>query len=109
MGAVPPEKVKNVLYALVNGVKEGLDGTELNIEWFNQEDVLSTLKRTRGKGIEKPTLRIILEELVKRGFVNKREAQIKTQSKGEYQINQYGKDFLIEWNKVHRGVSDIFT
>ena len=109
MGAVPPEKAKNVLYALVNGVKEGLDGTELNIEWFNQEDVLSTLKRTRGKGIDKPTLRKILDELVKRGYVNKREAQIKTQSKGEYQISQNGKDFLMKCHEVDRGVSDIFT
>ena len=106
MGRTAPEKAKHVMLALMAGFRVGINGTSA-IEWYNQEDVLSTLKRTTGRGIDKSELRKILENLSKKGFIEKREAEIKTQSKGEYKIAEAGTNYLIELDKITKGMSDI--
>ena len=106
MGRTAPEKAKHVMLALMAGFRVGINGTSA-IEWYNQEDVLSTLKRTTGRGIDKSELRKILNKLSERGFIEKREAEIKTQSKGEYKIAEAGTNFLTEYDKITKGMSDI--
>ena len=106
MGRTPHEKAKHVMMALTAAYRVGINGTSA-IEWYNQEDVLSTLKRTTGRGIDKSELRKILNKLSERGFIEKREAEIKTQSKGEYKIAEAGTNYLIELDKFTKGMSDI--
>jgi len=108
MGRTPAEKAKQVMMALMTGVRVGINGTSA-IEWYNQEDVLSTLKRITDRGINKTELRKILDNLSEICFIEKREAEIKTQSKGEYKIAEAGKDYLIKLDKISRGFSDINT
>ena len=106
MGRTVIEKAKHIMMALMTGVRVGINGTSA-IEWYNQEDVLSTLKRTTGRGIDKSELRKILNNLSERGFIEKREAEIKTQSKGEYKIAEAGKAFLRQLDQLSKGLSDI--
>ena len=85
-----------ILLSLNNKVIYFLDGSFRDqVEWFNQEDLLRTM-RGLNKGMDKPRLRDFLEDLTELKLVDKREGkkQEKSQSKGEYEINEAGKKQL---------------
>ena len=91
-----------ILAALNNNVILFQDGSfKNNVEWFNQEDLLRTMKRMN-KGMDKSRLRDFLEDLTVLKLVDKREGkiQVKSQSKGEYQINLLGKQRLALRNQM---------
>jgi len=91
-----------ILAALNNNVILFQDGSfKNNVEWFNQEDLLRTMKRMN-KGMDKSRLREFLDELTTLKLVDKREGkiQVKSQSKGEYQINLLGKQRLALRNQM---------
>ena len=108
MGVTPPEKARNVLTAMINGVKYDFHGNfSSSIEWYNLEDVNRTLRNVIGRGIDKAELRTILNKLVARGLLEKRDPQDKTQSKAEYHITEGGKDLLVQWEKMNEKLLDI--
>jgi len=85
-----------ILLSLNNKVIYFLDGSFRDqVEWFNQEDLLRTM-RGLNKGMDKPRLRDFLEDLTELKLVDKREGkkQEKSQSKGEYKINEEGQKQL---------------
>ena len=91
-----------ILAALNNNVILFPDGSfKNNVEWFNQEDLLRTMKRMN-KGMDKSRLRDFLDDLTTLKLVDKQEGKIqnKSQSKGEYQINQLGKQQLVLRNQM---------
>ena len=91
-----------ILAALNNNVILFQDGSfKNNVEWFNQEDLLRTMKRMN-KGMDKSRLREFLDELTTLKLVDKQEGKIqnKSQSKGEYQINLLGKQRLALRNQM---------
>ena len=91
-----------ILAALNNNVILFQDGSyKNNVEWFNQEDLLRTMKRMN-KGMDKSRLREFLDGLTTLKLVDKREGkiQVKSQSKGEYQINLLGKQRLALRNQM---------
>ena len=86
-----------ILLSLNNKVIYFLDGSFRDqVEWFNQEDLLRTM-RGLNKGMDKPRLRDFLEDLTELKLVDKREGkkQEKSQSKGEYKINEEGQKQLV--------------
>ena len=85
-----------ILLSLNNKVIEFLDGTfKNNVEWFNQEDLLRTMKR-HNRGMDKSRLRDFLDDLEILEFLEIREGkkQNKPQSKGEYKITSGGIEHL---------------
>ncbi len=89
-----------ILLSLNNKVIYFLDGSFKNeVEWFNQEDLLRTMKR-HNRGMDKSRLRDFLDDLEILEFVNKREGkeQEKSQSKGEYRITGRGIEQLRKFN-----------
>ena len=91
-----------ILLSLNNKVINFSDGSfKNNVEWFNQEDLLRTMKRMN-KGMDKSRLREFLDDLTTLKLVDKREGkiQVKSQSKGEYQINLLGKQRLALRNQM---------
>ncbi len=91
-----------ILAALNNNVILFPDGSfKNNVEWFNQEDLLRTMKRMN-KGMDKSRLRDFLDSLTVLKLVDKQEGkkQNKSQSKGEYRINQLGKQRLALRNQM---------
>ena len=91
-----------ILAALNNNVILFQDGSyKNNVEWFNQEDLLRTMKRMN-KGMDKSRLRDFLDSLTVLKLVDKQEGkkQNKSQSKGEYQINLLGKQRLALRNQM---------
>ena len=91
-----------ILAALNNNVILFQDGSfKNNVEWFNQEDLLRTMKRMN-KGMDKSRLRDFLDSLTVLKLVDKQEGkkQNKSQSKGEYRINQLGKQRLALRNQM---------
>ena len=92
-----------------NSVIEFEDGSfGKNIEWFNLEDLLRTMKH-RKQGMDKPRLRTLLSNLETRGFVVKQEGkkQSKPQSKGEYALTDEGKLWLTDYLKIIHPISGI--
>jgi hypothetical protein len=90
------EYLSRILLSLNNKVINFPNGSfENNVEWFNQEDLLRTMKRNN-RGMDKSRLREFLDVLENLKFVNKREGkkQEKSQSKGEYKINEAGQKQL---------------
>ena len=88
-----------ILAALNNNVILFPDGSfKNNVEWFNQEDLLRTMKRMN-KGMDKSRLRDFLDDLTALKLVDKREGkkQEKSQSKGEYKISIVGNQKLISF------------
>jgi hypothetical protein len=91
-----------ILAALNNNVILFQDGSfRSQVEWFNQEDLLRTMKRMN-KGMDKSRLRDFLDSLTVLKLVDKQEGkkQNKSQSKGEYRINQLGKQRLALRNQM---------
>ena len=91
-----------ILLSLNNKVIEFLDGSFKNeVEWFNQEDLLRTMKR-QSMGMDKSRLRDFLDDLTVLKLVDKREGkkQEKSQSKGEYKISILGHQKLISFNQL---------
>ena len=89
-----------ILAALNNNVILFQDGSfRSQVEWFNQEDLLRTMKR-HNRGMDKSRLRDFLDGLEILKFVNKREGkeQEKSQSKGEYMITGRGIELLRKFN-----------
>ena len=77
--------------------------------WFNQEDLLRTMKNQHGRGIDKAKLRILLTNLAKLEKIEMREGkkQDKSQSKGEYKITKEGQDFLQKFMGIVSPLSGI--
>ena len=91
-----------ILLSLNNKVIYFLDGSFKNeVEWFNQEDLLRTMKR-HNRGMDKSRLRDFLDDLEILKFVDKQEGkkQEKRQSKGEYKINEAGRTQLVLINQL---------
>ena len=108
MGSTAQEKARYVLTAIKNGVKYDFAGNfSSSIEWYNLEDVLRTLRKVVGQGIDKSELRTILNNLTSRDLLEQREAKDKTQSKAEYRISEKGKKLLLEWQKIELNLEDI--
>jgi len=88
-----------ILAALNNNVILFQDGSfKNNVEWFNQEDLLRTMKR-QNMGMDKSRLRDFLDDLTALKLVDKRDGkkQEKSQSKGEYKISIVGNQKLISF------------
>tara|TARA_B110000495_G_C22562179_1_gene339151 strand:+ start:36 stop:347 length:312 start_codon:yes stop_codon:yes gene_type:complete len=85
-----------ILLCLNNKVINFPDGTSRDrVEWFNQEELHRTMQDQK-MGMDKVRLRDFLDDLIVLEFVDKREGkkQEKTQSKGEYKINEEGQKQL---------------
>ena len=85
-----------ILQSINNRIIEFTDGTfRSDNEWFNQEDLLRTMKRQK-RGMDKSRLRDFLDELVELELLEIREGkkQDKSNSKGEYKITTKGTDQL---------------
>ena len=85
-----------ILQSINNRIIEFTDGTfRSDNEWFNQEDLLRTMKRKK-RGMDKSRLRDFLDELVELELLEIREGkkQDKSNSKGEYKISTKGTDLL---------------
>ena len=92
-----------------NSVIEFEDGSfGKNIEWFNLEDLLRTMKN-RKQGVDKPRLRTLLSALVTKGFLEILEGkkQSKPQSKGEYALTHEGKLWLTGYLKIIHSISGV--
>ena len=89
------ERARMILTTLNYGLRIKEFNVEKNIEWLNQEDILQTMRNVVGRGMDKgKTLRSALDNLSKLGYLERREPEIKTQSRWEYRITDKGKVFL---------------
>ena len=103
------EYTVRVLSCMCNSVVEFEDGSySKDQERFNLEDLLRTMKR-RKQGIDKSKLRTLLSNLVIKDFLRIIEGkkQFKPQSKGEYEVTNEGKAWLMEYQKMINPISGI--
>ena len=93
-----------ILIAIKNDVKiSGIGETEYGTGELNLEDVLSSLRRLKQGGIDKPKLRELLTNLVERGHLEILEGkkQAKPQSKGTYKLTAEANTLLEQHAKFN--------
>ena len=92
------ERARMILTTLNYGLRIKEFNVEQNIEWMNQEDILQTMRKVNvvGRGMDKgKVLRPTLDALVgKFHYLERREPELKTQSRWEYRITDKGKIWL---------------
>ena len=84
-----------ILVTLNNNVINFPDGSFRYTDSYNLNDLHATMQ-SRGCGMDKSRLRVLLEKTHDRKLIDKKEGkeQDKRNSKGEFKINADGKNFI---------------
>ena len=111
MTVTPHERARMILTTVKYGLRIKEFNIEKNIEWMNQEDILQTMRKVNvvGRGMDKgKVLRPTLDALVgKFHYLERREPELKTQSRWEYRITDRGKQWLQDYNNLASVMKDI--